>query len=143
MKKLLLLLAAAALYTSGEAQTISGLYMGTVYNDSTKREEKYELALSEYKGKITGYAYTTFVVNDTFYYGIRRVKAVREGEELVVTDVEFLANNFPESPAKKVRRTSVFPLSGTDTVQHLQGTVNWASSATKCTTRSRYWPGPG
>lgn len=129
MKKLLVLLAAAALYTAGEAQVVSGLYMGTVYSDSTKRDEKYELALSEYRGKITGWAYTTFVVNDTFYYGIRRVKAVREGEELVVTDVDFLAHNFPEAAAKKVRRTMVFPLTGADTVVNLKGT--WQTNQTK------------
>ncbi|MBD0279874.1 MAG: hypothetical protein ICV81_18200 [Flavisolibacter sp.] len=111
------------------AQTISGLYAGTLYNDSTRITQHYELALSEYRGKITGYSYTTFVVNDTFYYGIRRVKATRNDKELVIEDAQMLVNNFPESPAKGVRRITTIPLNGQDSIITLNG--RWKTTQTK------------
>jgi hypothetical protein len=131
MKNLLVavLLCAA---TQLPAQTISGLYSGTLYNDSTKGNQRYELALSEYRGKITGYAYATFVANDTFYYSIRRVKATRSPQHLVVEDEEMLANNFPVRPDKGVHRISYIPLGNLkpeDTLNNVSG--NWKTTGTK------------
>ena len=82
---------------NASAQTVSGFYSGTLYNDTTKLIQQYELALSEYRGKITGYSYVTFVINDTFYYGIRRVTGHIEDNKLIVKDDKFIANNFPEA----------------------------------------------
>lgn len=114
------------------AQNISGLYSGTLQNDSAKQIQKYELALSEYRGKITGYAYATFISNDTFYYSIRRVKATREGGQLVVEDLDMLANNFPQRPDKGVHRVSYIPLKNLkeeDTLTTFAG--NWKTTQTK------------
>ncbi|MGZ3849023.1 MAG: hypothetical protein ACXVKI_07835, partial [Flavisolibacter sp.] len=68
------------------AQVLSGLYSGTLVNDSTKKEQRYELALSEYRGKITGYSYTTFVRNDSLFYGVKRIKGSRKNGQLVIED---------------------------------------------------------
>lgn len=111
------------------SQVVSGIYQGQLVNDSTKRVQQYELALSEYKGKITGYAYTTFVVNDTFYYSIKRVTAQKRDSQLVVEDVKMLANNFPEAAAKNVRQITTIPLPATDTLITVNGT--WATTRTK------------
>ncbi|MEJ7913266.1 MAG: hypothetical protein WKF70_08935 [Chitinophagaceae bacterium] len=124
---LILLIAVAGLARS---QTVSGLYSGTLYNDTTRMLQSYQLALSEYRGKITGYSYTTFVVNDTFYYGVKSIKGILKNDNLLVEDDKLLANNFPESPAKGIRRLSVIPLHGsTDTITSLDGT--WATNRTK------------
>ncbi len=114
------------------AQNISGLYSGTLYNDTTKQTQTYELALSDYRGKITGYAYATFIVNDTFYYSIRKVKATKKESELVVEDGDMIANNFPVLPDKGVRRITRIPLdhlSEGDTLGDFKG--NWKTTATK------------
>ena len=111
------------------AQVVSGLYTGTLVNDSTKKEQRYELALSEYRGKITGYSYTTFVVNDTFYYGVKRVKATRKGDQLIIEDDKMLVNNFPESPAKGVRQINTIQLNNEDTLRAANGT--WETTRTK------------
>lgn len=103
--------------------------MGTLYNDSTKMVQNYELALSEYRGKITGYSYVTFVSRDTFYYGIRKIKANIVNDELVVEDDQIILNNFPESPAKKVKRTTTIPLNGQDSIVYLKG--RWKTNQTK------------
>ena len=111
------------------AQVVSGLYFGTLVNDSTKKEQRYELALSEYRGKITGYSYTTFVVNDTFYYGVKRIKAHRENGKLVVEDDKMIVNNFPESPAKGVKQINTITLTGEDTLRNVDGA--WKTTRTK------------
>lgn len=128
--KNLVLLTLILVSFNARAQYLSGIYSGKLVNDSTKKEQNYELALSEYRGKITGYAYTTFVVNDTFYYSIKRIKATKVNGELVVEDVKMLANNFPESPAKRVKQTNIIPLNESqDTLLSLNG--KWQTNQTK------------
>lgn len=116
-------------FNASFAQDVSGLYTGTLYNDSTRMTQQYQLALSDYRGKITGYSYTTYVVNDTFYYGIRRIRATKENGKLIVNDDKFIINNFPESPSKGVKRTSILPLNGQDSIIDLSG--RWQTNRTK------------
>ncbi|MCW3075007.1 MAG: hypothetical protein JWP69_2076 [Flaviaesturariibacter sp.] len=111
------------------AQDVTGLYTGTVYNDTTKMVQIYELALSEYRGKITGYAYTTFVLDDKNYYGIRRIKAAKRDGKLLIEDDKMLANNFPQAPDKGVKRLTIIPLAGIDTVTTLNG--HWQTNRTR------------
>jgi len=119
------------------AQNVSGLYSGILHNDSAKQIQKYELALSEYRGKITGYAYATFIANDTFYYSIRRVHATREKDQLMVEDDEMVANNFPRRPDKGVHRISYIPLNhDADTLRNFSG--NWKTTQTK-----KFYSAPG
>lgn len=108
---------------------MSGLYSGTLVNDSSKKVQNYELALSEYRNKITGYSYTTFVINDTFYYSIKRVKGEKNNGQLIVEDTKMLANNFPEAPNKGVHQINIIPLTATDTMTELNGT--WTTTKTK------------
>jgi hypothetical protein len=119
-----------AISLSARSQAVSGLYTGTLYNDTTKLLQNYQLALSEYKGKITGYSYTTFVINDTFYYGIRSIKASVKADKLIVEEDKMIVNNFPEVPAKGVRRLTVIPISAKqDTLSSLSG--RWETNRTK------------
>ena len=121
---------------SSSAQKIGGFYSGTLYNDSTKMIQKYELALSEYRGKISGYSYVTFIAHATFYYGIRKIKATIEGDSLIVQDDKMIINNFPEAPAKGVGRMITIPLKGQDSVVVLSG--RWKTNQTK-----KYYSVPG
>ncbi len=111
------------------AQNIHGLWSGTLVNDSTHRTQNFELGLSEYRGKITGYTYTTFIDNDTFYYSIKRIKAERKDGKLVIEDVEMVANNFPEKAAKHVKQTTTFPLINDTTIDITKG--RWGTNQTK------------
>jgi len=108
---------------------VGGFYKGTLFNDSTKMVQQYELALAEYRGKIMGYSYVTFVANDTFYYGIRKIKAKIVGDDLVVEDDKMIANNFPEAPAKHVNRTVTIPFNGQDSLVSING--RWTTNKTK------------
>src|SRR6266404_7732132 len=111
------------------AQNIHGLWSGTLVNDSTHRTQSFELGLSEYRGKITGYTYTTFIDNDTFYYSIKRIKAERKDGKLVIEDIEMVGNNFPERAAKHVRQITTFPLTSDSTFDISRG--SWTTNQTK------------
>ncbi|HMG66744.1 MAG TPA: hypothetical protein VK588_03625 [Chitinophagaceae bacterium] len=111
------------------AQNIHGLWTGTLINDSTHRSQDFELGLSEYRGKITGYTFTTFIDNDTFYYSIKRVKGQRKDGKLVLEDDEMVGNNFPERAAKHVKQITVFPLINDSTIDISNG--RWTTNQTK------------
>jgi hypothetical protein len=111
------------------AQNIHGLWSGTLVNDSTHRTQNFELGLSEYRGKITGYTYTTFIENDTFYYSVKRIKAERKDGKLVIEDVEMAGNNFPERAAKRVKQITTFPLINDTTIDITHG--RWTTNQTK------------
>ena len=130
MKNLSILAFILLICISSSAQKkVGGFYKGTLFNDSTKMVQQYELALAEYRGKIMGYSYVTFVANDTFYYGIRKIKAKIVGDSLIVEDDKMIANNFPESPAKHVNRTVTIPFNGQDSLVSVNG--RWKTNQTK------------
>ena len=45
------------------SQDITGVWTGTLYNDTTKQYLKYQLAISEDGKKLNGYSYTIFLIN--------------------------------------------------------------------------------
>jgi hypothetical protein len=98
-------------------------------NDTLHVTQNFELGLSEYRGKITGYTYQTYIINDTFYYSIKKVKAERKDGYLVIEDVERIGDNFPERAARKVRMTAKFPLINDSTIDFLKG--HWNTNQTK------------
>lgn len=128
MKSIFLLVFVASAHVLS-AQVVSGLYTGLLTNDSTRKEQRYELALSEYRGKITGYSYTTFVRNDSLFYGVKRIKGTRKDGRLVIEDDKMIVNNFPEAPAKGVHVTNYIQLTGEDTLRSANGT--WETNRTK------------
>lgn len=125
---ILALILSLSLFSSAQKK-VGGFYKGTLFNDSTKMVQQYELALAEYRGKVMGYSYVTFVVNDTFYYGIRKINAKIAGDSLIVEDDKMIANNFPESPAKHVNRTVTIPFNGQDSLVSING--RWKTNKTK------------
>src|SRR5439155_22070442 len=84
------------------AQNIHGLWAGTMVNDTLQVTQNFDLALREYRGKITGYTYQTYIIRDTLYYSVKRVRAERKDGFLVVDDVERIGEKFPDKAEKKV-----------------------------------------
>ena len=64
------------------SQDITGLWKGTMYNDSTKTALPYELLIKKEKGKYSGYSYTWFSIGGEEYYGVKKVKVsvAKDGE---------------------------------------------------------------
>ena len=131
MKNLKCLLLISFFPLFGFAQSLNGVYTGVLSNDSTtvRRDQSFEMALTEYRGKVFGYAYSTFIVNDTLYYIVKRVKGKVEGDICEVEDDEVISHNFPQKPEKKVFVTYTLRRNATDSVWQLDG--NWKTNLTK------------
>ena len=115
----------------GFTQSLNGIYTGVLSNDSTtiRKDQSFEMALTEYKGKVYGYAYSTFIISDTLYYIVKRVKGKVEGDICEVEDDEVISHNFPQKPEKKVFVTYTLRRNNSDSTWKLDG--NWKTNLTK------------
>src|SRR5258708_5724295 len=103
------------------AQDITGVWTGTLYNDTTKQYLKYELAISEYNGKLSGYSHVIFVFDSVENIGVKSIKIKKSGEEYFIEDEKLIYNNYTEPPAKGVRIYSELALSQNDSSMILSG----------------------
>lgn len=109
------------LYAQSAAEDITGLWKGTMYNDSTQKYLRYEIAISEDKGKLSGYSHTYFILDDKEYHGVKKVRVKRKDGKIIVEDLELIANNYPIPPAKGVRQLDVLTLEIKDGEMTLSG----------------------
>lgn len=92
-------------------QDISGLWSGTIQNDSTQESLKYEIFISKTKGKFSGYSQTWFLVNDQQYYGIKKINVrIAKDGKIVIQDGALVEKNYPQAPAKNVIQLNVLSL---------------------------------
>ena len=127
--KLLFLLLISPVFFYG--QTLTGLWTGTLSHDSNtvRKDQSFEIALTEYRGKVYGYSRSEFIVNDTLYYILKRVKGTIDGDVCEVTDDDIIAYNFPGKLDKGVKVTSTFKRSKEDSSWRLDGT--WKTNMVK------------
>jgi hypothetical protein len=113
------------------AQTLTGLWVGTVSNDSTtiRKDQSFEIVLTQYKDKVYGYSRSAFIVNDSLYYIVKRVKGTIEGDICEVKDDDIISHNFPHKPDKGVKMISTFRRNQQDSVWRLDG--NWKTTESK------------
>ncbi len=112
-------------------QSLTGLWTGSLSNDSNtvRKDQLFEIALTEYKGKVFGYSRSEFIVNDTLYYIVKKVKGTILGDVCEVTDDDIIAYNFRGKLDKGIKVTSTFKRNITDSSWYLAGT--WKTNATK------------
>src|SRR4051812_30531051 len=79
------------------SQQLTGLWVGALSNDSStvRKDQSFEIALTEYRGKVYGYSRSEFIVNDTLYYIVKRVRGAIEGDVCEVKDDDIISYNFP------------------------------------------------
>jgi len=104
-------------------QQLTGVWVGKLSNDSltTRKDQSYELALTEYNGRVYGYSYATFIIEDTLYYIVKRVKGKIENGVCEVEDDEILSHNFGKKLDKRVRVIQTFRLNSTDSTWQIDG----------------------
>lgn len=127
--KNIFLLTLLFIVAAASGQTITGLYSGTLRNDSTGLVQQYELSITQEGNKVVGYSHTTFVLDNRMHFGFRKVKGMLKDGKLFVEESDMLENNFPVQPPKGIRRTSVFPLYDGRPYGLLEG--KWATNATR------------
>lgn len=117
----LLFLPFQLLAQSAEDRDVTGLWKGFIYNDTTQQNYRYEIAISESKGKLYGYSHTYFILDDKQYHGVKKLKIKREGDKIVTEDDELIIHNYPVPPAKGVRQQNKLVLEIKDSVMVLSG----------------------
>jgi hypothetical protein len=108
---------------------LTGLWKGSIYNDTTKKTLHYELAISKEKGDLVGYSYTEFDFDGKIGIGVKKVKIQMKDGKVFIQDVELIDNSYPVNPPKNIHQYSVLTLQNTDTVRTLSGT--WNTNITK------------
>ena len=113
------------------AQSLTGLWVGALSNDSTtiRKDQSFEIALTEYRGKVYGYSRSEFIVDDVLYFIVKRVKGTIEGDICEVTDDEIMSYNFPKKLDKNVKVSSIFRRDKNDSTWQLDG--KWKTNSTK------------
>jgi hypothetical protein len=111
------------------AQDISGVWTGYMYNDTTKENIQYELAVSDFNKKLTGYSHTIFVIDKVKNIGVKSVKIKEREGHYYIVDEKLIYNNYTEPPAKGVKQFSFLTLSENDSAEVLSGT--WKTNPTK------------
>lgn len=106
---------------AAKAQEVTGLWQGTLYNDSTQQHYRYEVAISDEKGKLSGFSHTWFILDKQQFYGVKKVKVRRMKGKIVVEDDGLIANNYPVPPAKHIRQLNILTYTQTDTSETLSG----------------------
>ncbi|MGN6541983.1 MAG: hypothetical protein ACTHKY_14335 [Ginsengibacter sp.] len=114
---------------SSFSQDISGVWVGNMYNDTTRENIHYELAINQSDSKVDGYSHTTFMINGVKNIGVKEVKIKMKSGQFYVVDEKFIYNNYTEPPAKGVKMFSDLILSENDSAQVLSG--SWKTNATR------------
>jgi hypothetical protein len=124
----LLILAPLAFHAQ---KTLTGLWTGSLSNDSTtiRKDQAFEIALTQYMNKVYGYSRSSFIVNDTLYYIVKRVKGTINGDVCEIKDDDIISYNFRGKIDKGVKVTTTFRMNRQDSSWHLAG--NWSTNQTK------------
>lgn len=111
----------AIVFSQSLPQNITGLWTGLMFNDTTQLNYRYEIAISEKNGKLSGYSHTFFILDGIEYYGVKKLKITSEGNKLITQDVKLVDNNYSIKPPKGVYVVNVLNLEIKNGVQMLSG----------------------
>ena len=103
------------------AQDIIGIWKGSLYNDSTQKIIPYEMAITEYNGKIIVYSYTNFLLDNQNYEGVKSIKIMKVKDHYFFEDVDLIYNNYPVAPPKGVKQISSVMLSDSGKISLFNG----------------------
>jgi hypothetical protein len=99
------------------AQSLPGIWIGYIHNDSTNLNLYYEVVISQQKGKLTGYTLTNFIVDGKELTGVKTIKASTKSGKIYLEDDDLIYNDYPFAPPKGVRQLSVFEWKGEDALE--------------------------
>jgi hypothetical protein len=100
---------------------MTGLWTGLMFNDTTEMNYRYEIAISEKNGKLTGYSQTFFILDGKEYYGVKKLKITIEGDKIITQDLKLIENNYPIKPPKGVYVVNVLNFEMKKDVMMLSG----------------------
>jgi hypothetical protein len=99
------------------AQSLPGIWIGYIHNDSTNLNLYYEVVITQNKGKLTGYSCTNFIVDGKELTGVKTVKVSSKNGKIYFEDDDLIYNDYPFEAPKGVKQLSVFELKGLDAME--------------------------
>ena len=107
------------------SQDIAGVWVGTIYNDTTRKYIPYEIAITESKGKFSGFSHTIFAgENNRQETGVKSLKIKQRSDKILIEDDALIYNNYAEPAPKGVRQYSVLNVVQADSGLFLIGVFN-------------------
>ena len=70
---IMILIFVSPVYLFAQQTDITGLWKGTIYNDTNQLTYQYEIGISKEKGKYSGFSHTWFTLGDSQYFGVKKV----------------------------------------------------------------------
>ncbi|MEO7264269.1 MAG: hypothetical protein ABIW38_05120, partial [Ferruginibacter sp.] len=98
------------------ASDITGLWKG--YISTSEKKLPYELVITVNNDTLSGFSYTSFMVNGQEIVSMKKVKVRWHKQDIIVEDEDNLYNNFPDDAPKKIMQTNTLSLS--DKAEHLR-----------------------
>lgn len=103
-------------------QDITGLWKGTMYNDSTQQSLTYEIVIHKEKGKLTGYSHTSYLIGTTKYYGVKKINVrIAKDGKIVMQDAKWLESNYPGEHSKNVLQLNVLEMAKSGEESYMDG----------------------
>lgn len=122
MKPIIIILAVLCCPVFAFCQDITGLWKGTMYNDSTQQSLEYEIVISKEKGKLIGYSHTSYLIGSTKYYGVKKINVrIAKDGKIVMQDAKWLENNYPGEQGKNVIQLNVLDLAKSGEESYMDG----------------------
>ncbi len=122
MKQLTYALLAVCCPIFAFTQDITGLWKGTMYNDSTQQTCSYEIVINKENGKFNAFSHTWYTINENKYYGVKKLKVrIAKDGKIVLQDVELIDNNYPSTPYKNVLQLNVLSLNSLGSETNMDG----------------------
>lgn len=100
---------------------MTGLWTGLMFNDTTELNYRYEIAISEKNGRLTGYSQTFFTFDGQEYYGLKKIRITIDGDKVITQDLKLIENNYPVKPPKGVYVLNVLNFEMKNDVMMLKG----------------------
>jgi hypothetical protein len=110
MKKPLLLFFLLLAAAVSRSQNFEGTWRGVMVQDSPVVRINFEMVLEKKEGKIIGYLYRLFIVEDSLIYNTVKVVARVSDNVLIVEDDESVSRNFEERANRKIKAAYFFKI---------------------------------
>lgn len=111
------------------AQDLTGLWKGSLYNDTTKKYYPYQIVITEENGKLSGYSYIVYDINGKPETAVRTLKIKKKDAKLIIEDDDLIYNDYSEPPPKGIHKMTIGTVTIVDTLMTLQG--EWHTNRTK------------
>lgn len=95
---------------SGKAQSLVGLWEGILYNDSTGLNYVYDLAITDNKGKLSGYSRTGFIYKDEQFFSMKEISVKLLDGKVLTKDEGTISQYYPTAPPKGVFQLNILQM---------------------------------